>query len=356
MTPEFISRLVGLVVFAIVGARLGAETAEFLSLNIESRAFIFGLTGMLFGLIATPWFTVRPIVFLRQVINEMPIERLITSLIGLLIGLTLSLLSAYPLSLLDEPFGTLLPSIALLVFGYLAMTIFGVRHREILDAFGSRLGRPPGTSRSMGARKLLLDTSALIDGRIVDVAETGFLGGSLIVPRFVLAELHRVADSSDLLRRNRGRRGLNMLNKLQRNDMVPVRIIDDDVDDIQEVDNKLVALALQLGASLVTNDYPLSEVASAQGIPVLNVNRLANAVRSIYIPGETFAIRIIQEGKDPDQGIGYLDDGTMVVVENGKNYLDRNIQVEVTKLISRETGRMIFAVPVSDTRRRSGMM
>jgi uncharacterized protein YacL len=353
MTPEFISRLVGLLVFAVVGARLGAQTAEFLNLNIESRAFIFGLTGMLFGLIATPWFTVRPIVFLRQVINEMPVERLITSLVGLSIGLTLSLLAAYPLSLLDEPFGTLLPSIAMLVFGYLAMTIFGVRHREILDAVGSRLGRTTAASRMMGQRKLLLDTSALIDGRIVDVADTGFLGGSLIVPRFVLAELHRVADSSDLLRRNRGRRGLNMLNKLQRNDLVPVRIIDDDIDDISEVDNKLVALALQISAALVTNDYNLGEVAAAQGISVLNINRLANAVRAIYIPGETFAIRIIQEGKDPDQGIGYLDDGTMVVVENGKDYLDRSIKVEVTKLITRETGRMIFAVPQSEVRRRN---
>lgn len=354
MTPEFVSRLVGLVVFAILGARLGAETAEFLSINIESRAFIFGLTGMLFGLIATPWLTVRPIVFLRQVINEMPIERLITSLAGLAIGLTLALLTAYPLSLLDSPFGTLLPPLATLVFGYLAMTIFGVRHREILDAVGSRMVRSSTRTGSGGLRKLLLDTSALIDGRIVDVAETGFLGGSLIVPRFVLAELHRVADSSDLLRRNRGRRGLNMLNKLQRNDMVPVRIIEDEVDEIPDVDNKLVALALQLNASLITNDYNLGEVASAQGVIVLNVNRLANAVRAIYIPGETFAVRIIQEGKDPNQGVGYLDDGTMIVVENGKNYMDRNIKVEVTKLITRDTGRMIFAVPTSEIKRRNG--
>jgi uncharacterized protein YacL len=205
----------------------------------------------------------------------------------------------------------------------------------------------------LSSRKLILDTSVLIDGRICEISDTGFIGGTLIMPRFVLSELHRVADSSDPLRRKRGRRGIEMLNKLQRTDSIPIRIVDDDFEDIQAVDNKLVALAIQMTASIITNDYNLNQVAEAQGVPVLNINALANAVRSIYIPGETFAIRIIQEGRDDRQGVGYLDDGTMVVVENGANYMDRSIEVEVTKLINKDTGRMIFAIPESESARTS---
>jgi uncharacterized protein YacL len=249
---------------------------------------------------------------------------------------------------LIEPLNWFAPSTVSVVGGYLGMTIFGTRSREILDTLGARLGKPSGRMAGLSTRNLLLDTSVLIDGRIVDVAETGFIGGTLIIPRFVLSELHRVADSSDPLRRSRGRRGLNLLNKLQRDDMVVVRIVEDDIDTVQEVDDKLVALAIQMTASIITNDYNLNQVADAQGVPVLNLNRLANALRPMFIPGEAFAIRIIQEGRDPEQGIGYLDDGTMVVVENGKRYMDRTVQVEVTKLINRDTGRMIFAVPEAD--------
>ncbi len=196
-----------------------------------------------------------------------------------------------------------------------------------------------------GERQLLLDTSVLIDGRIVDIAKTGFLGGTLVVPRFVISELHQVADSSDTLRRNRGRNGLNNLKALQQEGDVPFKIVEDDIESIREVDDKLVALALQMKAAIITNDYPLNNVAQAQGVPVLNINALANAVRSAYLPGETFPLRIIQEGKEPNQGVGYLDDGTMVVVEGGKQYMDRTIRVEVTKFINQPTGRMFFAKP-----------
>jgi uncharacterized protein YacL len=284
----------------------------------------------------------------RRSINEWPVERLMMSILGALIGLLLALLAAYPLSLLEPPFGTFIPPILTIVFAYLGMTIFGIRSKEITDTVGQRLGKPSGRMAGLASRKLLLDTSVLIDGRITDIAETGFIGGTLIVPRFVLSELHRVADSSDPLRRKRGRRGLNMLNKLQRNEIVPVRIVEDDFDDISAVDDKLVALAIQMTASVITNDYNLNQVADAQGVPVLNINQLANAVRSVYIPGETFALRIIQEGREHEQGVGYLEDGTMVVVERGSHYMDRTINVEVTKLINQPTGRMIFAIPESD--------
>ena len=351
MTLDFASRMIGLVFFTVIGIRLGVDSAETLGLASQSGGFLFGIVGVLFGLIMTPWITVRPVMGLRRSIAEMPVERLLMALLGLLVGLMIALLAAYPLSLLDFPFSSYVPAILVIICAYLGLTIFGVRSKEITDTLGSRLGRPSGRLAGLSSLKLVLDTSVLIDGRITDIAETGFIGGTLIVPRFVLSELHRVADSSDPLRRKRGRRGLNMLNKLQQNEVVPLRIVEDDFEDIQQVDDKLVALAMQMTASVVTNDFNLNQVAEAQGVPVLNMNALANAVRSIYIPGETFAIRIIQEGRDDGQGVGYLDDGTMVVVENGRNYMDRTIPVEVTKLINRETGRMIFAVPESEVTR-----
>jgi uncharacterized protein YacL len=351
MTPDFMSRMFGLVIFLFLGIRLGLDSAGYLGLSSESTAFVFGLTGMLFGLVITPYITVRPVRAIRRSINEWPVELLLMSVIGMLLGLLLALLAAYPLSLLPAPFGQIVPPIVTLLFAYLGLTIFGVRSKEITDTLGQRLGKPSGRMAGLSSRKLLLDTSVLIDGRITDISETGFIGGTMIVPRFVLSELHRVADSSDHLRRNRGRRGLNMLNKLQRNETIPVRIVEDDFEEISAVDDKLIALAVQMTASIVTNDYNLNQVADAQGVPVLNINQLANAVRSIYIPGESFAIRIIQEGREAEQGVGYLEDGTMVVVERGSRYMDRTINVEVTKLITQPTGRMIFAVPDGDKER-----
>jgi uncharacterized protein YacL len=351
MTPDFISRLIGMIVFTVIGARLGVDLASFLNLDVPSRGLIFGLVGMLFGIVMTPFLTVRPVRFVRRAINEVPIERLLMSIVGAVVGLTLALLVAYPLSLLGGTLGNVLPSFVSVVGAYLGMATFGIRSREILDAASERVGVRGQRSGVASSRKLILDTSVLIDGRIADVAETGFLGGTLIVPRFVMNELHRVADSSDVLRRNRGRRGLAVLNKIQRSDTIPVRIVDEDFEGIVEVDDKLVALALQLSAAIMTNDYNLGQVAEAQGITVLNINQLSNAVRAIYIPGEVFPIRVIQEGRDPNQGVGYLDDGTMVVVENGKNYMDRTIRVLVTKLINRDTGRMIFAIPENDPNR-----
>lgn len=347
MTPDFIVRMIGMVVFGILGVRFGADNAELINMA-QGGEVLFGLVGILTGIILTPWLTTRPIRNIRRSITEWPIERLLISLFGMFIGLFMALLIAYPLSLIETPLGDFVPALLSSAAAYLGLTIFGTRSREIVEALGTRVGRSGGRIGGSASRKLLLDTSVLIDGRIAEIAETGFLDGTLIVPRFVLSELHRVADSSDFLRRQRGRRGLSILNKLQRNDVIPVRIVEDDVEGVNAVDDKLVALAIQMTASVMTNDYNLNQVADAQGVPVLNINELANAVRSIYIPGETFPIRIFQEGRDPDQGVGYLEDGTMVIVENGKTYMDRTIPVEVTKLINRPTGRMIFAVPESE--------
>lgn len=351
MSSFLISRIAGLIVFSFIGSRVGLALAHLTSFTEARSSLIFFALGALIGLIATPWFTVIPLRAWRRGVGEMTIPRLALAILGGLLGLTVGLMLAFPLSLLGEPLGRVLPAVVSLVCGYLGMHIFSWRSGETLDLINERILGRTRRLQPFAARQLLLDTSVLIDGRIVEIAETGFIGGTLIIPRFVLSELHRVADSSDSLRRNRGRRGLAKLNELQRNNDLPVKIVDDDPEDFGEVDAKLVALAIQLDASLVTNDFNLNQVADAQGVDVLNINALANAVRSVYIPGETFAIRIIQAGRDPNQGVGYLDDGTMVVVESGQKYMDRNVGVEVTKLINRPTGRMIFAVPQAEAGR-----
>lgn len=345
MSADFASRIVGMVIFALIGGRLGVDASSTLGLTAEITSFIFALVGMLFGLVLTPWITLRPIRAARRAINEMPIEVLFTAIVGLFVGLLIALLAAYPLSLLAGSAGDWLPTIVLLLTSYLGVSIFSVRHHEIWSALGERFRVGRTFINSGSERQLLVDTSVLIDGRIVEIAKTGFIGGMLLVPRFVLSELHQVADSSDALRRNRGRRGLAKLNELQRDGEIAVKLIDDDIESINEVDDKLVALAKQMDAHIITNDYNLNRVAEAQNVKVLNINLLANAVRSIYIPGESFSIHIIQEGRENGQGVGYLEDGTMVVVENGKAFMDRTIRVLVTKLINQPAGRMIFAVP-----------
>lgn len=347
MSAEFISRIFGMIFFMIFGARLGLQNADlFSAFPPDATTFLFGLVGILFGLIITPYITVRPISMARRVLTEISMEVLLSALIGLGLGLSLALLAAYPFSLMSAPFGTLIPPFLAVVLGYLGMTIFGYRAGELFDVFTN-------SNRAFNAgagRELLLDTSVLIDGRIVEVAQTGFLGGTLMIPRFVLSELHQVSDSADPLRRARGRRGLAKLNELQRDPSIEVQIIDDEVPGVSQVDDKLVALAIQRECIVVTNDYNLNQVAEAQGVLVLNINALANSVRAVYIPGEEFAVRVIQEGRENNQGVGYLEDGTMVVVENGTQHMDRIINVEVTKLINSPAGRMIFAKPSSNRR------
>jgi uncharacterized protein YacL len=191
----------------------------------------------------------------------------------------------------------------------------------------------------------LLDTSVIIDGRIADITRTGFLPGSLLIPRFVLNELQYIADSPDALRRQRGRRGMEVLSALQKEPVIPVRISDIDVEGMREVDDKLVVLARQMRCPILTNDYNLNRVAELQGVTVLNVNELANAVKSVLLPGEILSVHVIQEGRESGQGVGYMDDGTMVVVENGREFMDKEILVVVTKVLQTAAGRMIFGRP-----------
>ena len=217
---------------------------------------------------------------------------------------------------------------------------------KTLSGRGTTFEQPAELSKKPGeGRTILLDTSVIIDGRIADIAHTGFLPGSLLIPRFVLNELQYIADSPDNLRRQRGRRGLDVLSQLQKEPNIPVQISDLDVEGVREVDDKLVILARQLRCPILTNDYNLNRVAGLQGVTVLNVNDLANAVKSVLLPGEPLNVRIIQEGRESGQGIGYMDDGTMVVVENGRDYMNMETVVVVTKVLQTAAGRMIFARP-----------
>ena len=348
MSVEFIFRLVGMVVFAIMGAYFGIYLAAVLGGAIDMYGVVLALTGALAGLILTPFLTTRPARAVRALFTRISAQTLAASLTGLISGLIIAALLAFPFSMLPDPFRSILPFIGVLVFGYLGVAVFVMRQNDIFSILRINLpgrssqGNDGGPHRD-SARTILLDTSVVIDGRISDITRTGFLVGTLLIPRFVLNELQYIADSADGLRRQRGRRGIEVLSQLQKDPTIPVRISDIDIEGVREVDDKLVILARQLRCPILTNDYNLNRVAELQGVAVLNVNELANAVKSVLLPGEALAVNIIQEGKESGQGVGYLDDGTMVVVEDGRDHLNTKATVVVTKVLQTAAGRMIFA-------------
>ena len=236
-----------------------------------------------------------------------------------------------------------LPIALNLLFATAGAAIAVSRERDLLAFFPQTANSEAHSASSNG--KIVLDTSAIIDGRIADISESGFINGALVIPRFVLDELRHIADSSDSLRRNRGRRGLEMLNRLRKESTTPVEVLDIDHWNGLEVDAKLVMLAESLNAPIVTTDFNLNRVAEIQGVSVLNVNELANALKSVVLPGEEMAVHVIQQGKEAGQGVGFLDDGTMVVVEGGRGFLDSTVEVSVTRVLQTAAGRLIFAQP-----------
>ncbi|MFN2304594.1 MAG: PIN/TRAM domain-containing protein, partial [Anaerolineales bacterium] len=290
MSVEFIFRIVGMILFAILGSYLGVYLAGIADGSSLTFGVLFSLLGALFGLIMTPFFTTRPAKAIGKLLSRVSAQTLLAGLIGLLAGLIVAALAAFPLSLLPEPFRNILPFIGVLLFSYLGVTVVITRQSEIFSMFHLNLSGRRGALESDGkdaddsCRTILLDTSVIIDGRIADVARTGFLVGTLMIPRFVLNELQYIADSPDSLRRQRGRRGIEVLSQLQKNANIPVRISDLDVEGAREVDDKLVILARQLRCPILTNDYNLNRVADLQGVAVLNVNELANAVKSVLLP------------------------------------------------------------------------
>ena len=347
-------RLLGALVYGFIGYYLGLALAGTSQVTTWSAPTIWGsmFGGAILGYFLAPWIVIAPARAARNSLRSVPMIDLLAGTIGLSLGLLIALLLAFPISRLPSPFGTILPFVAVIIFGYLGAAVLVLRKDDLLSFV--RGSQAPAQAPAIPPPKplMLLDTSVIIDGRIADVAETGFLLGKLLTPRFVLNELQYIADSSDTLRRNRGRRGLEMLDRLQQNTHVEIEFVDRDPQDAQQVDDKLISLARETGAAIITNDYNLNRVARLQGVQVLNINELANAVKSVFLPGEELPIRIIQVGKEIGQGVGYLEDGTMVVVENGRQFLNQEVLVQVTKVLQTNAGRLVFAVPEPATEER----
>lgn len=347
LSIEFLSRLFGAAAGAFFGATWGSQLTTVFEGSAESYAFLFGLLGCLAGLILTPYLTIRPMQFITHQLITMVPEQLVAIILGLFVGLMAAALLSLPLALLGSPFRQALPLTAAFVFCYLGIVIMVSRQNDLKAFFTNFRTSQAGNDQQNGGLPLeqyiLLDTSVIIDGRIADISKTGFIRDTLLVPNFILAELQHIADSPDPLRRGRGRLGLEILTNLQNEAPIPTKITDMDVSEVRDADSKLVALAKHLHCPILTNDYNLNRVAELQGVPVLNINDLANAVKVNMLPGEALSVKIIQEGREPGQGVGFLQDGTMVVVEDGGALLHKTLAVTVTKVLQTSAGRMIFA-------------
>lgn len=278
-------------------------------------------------------------------LSEMALSEIFFGVIGLMIGLIIAFLlstltSDIPSKWIELPLNFIL----YITFAYLGWTVATKRKGEInTPSWFKRGGRDKSGRTSTAARPKLLDTSVIIDGRIADICRTGIIEGNIIVPAFVLAELRHIADSADSLKRNRGRRGLDILNLMQKELDTQIKVVDNDYDDIDEVDAKLIKLAFDMGGVVVTNDYNLNKVAGVQRVPVLNINELANAIKPVLLPGEELTVAIMKEGKEAGQGIAYLSDGTMIVVDGGRKLVGEEVAVVVTSALQTSAGRMIFA-------------
>ncbi|HAJ05693.1 MAG TPA: PIN domain nuclease [Chloroflexi bacterium] len=347
MKADRIARILGLIGFAIGGFYFEEQSPLLIRelISKDSRLWVFPITGAILGFIVGPYLSTYPARTMRKLIGQTSTHVLIIGLVGLIIGLTIAALLAWPLSTLPSPLSQLLPSGCALLCGWLGITVTISRRSDLFKIFNMEKNAFNIESNNESTRKtdLLLDTSTIIDGRICDIITSGFISDNIIIPRFILDELQHIADSADNERRRRGRRGLDLLNKLKQQTNNIVTITDLNTKKVKEVDSKLIVLAKKLNAKIITNDYNLNKVAEIQGIPVLNINELANAVKTVCLPGEILEVKIIQEGTESRQGVGYLQDGTMVVVDNAKNKINKKINVIVTKVLQTAAGRMLFA-------------
>ncbi|MDQ7793389.1 MAG: TRAM domain-containing protein [bacterium] len=306
--------------------------------------------GLLVGAVAflvAPWIWAgvrATAAWLEARLHRASLQEILAGLLGLILGLIVATLLAWPFSQVPLA-GRYLPLGASLLLGYLGISV-GIKKR---DEFGNLLFGRRDRGGGSGGNKIL-DTSVIIDGRIADVCSTGFVEGTLIVPSFVLEELRHIADSPDVLKRNRGRRGLDVLRRIQTEPGVQVQLYERDAGGNAEVDTKLVRLARALGAKIVTNDFNLNKVAELHGVPVLNINELANSVKPVVLPGEEMTVHVIRDGKESGQGVAYLDDGTMIVVDGGKKHIGESVGVLVTSVLQTAAGRMIFARPKAGER------
>jgi len=331
------------------GFYLGASLLDVTTVTpLSNQVYVVLLLGAacaILGWLGAPYLTVVPARMLAVRIQATSAGDLIGGALGAGFGLMLGLFLAFPLSFLPGNVGRFAPIVGAAILG-LGGAAAGAIKRTDIAAFVREIRG--GRRDRLGAERALLDTSVIIDGRVADVVKSGFIRGTLVVPRFILGELQHFADSSDGSKRERGRRGLEILAKMQKESTVHVELLDIDPPGVG-ADNKLVSLARSMNVPIMTNDYGLNRVAELQGITVLNVNDLAKAVRPVVLPSDELTVRVTHEGKEPGQGVAYLEDGTMVVIENGSRHHNSEITVTVMRVLQTVGGRMIFAQPKGDT-------
>ncbi|MBB3114262.1 uncharacterized protein YacL [Paenibacillus phyllosphaerae] len=353
-----IIQTIGLLFGAVIGGQMhswmnaGAIwTSQSYAVMQRSGSYYINVgIGALCGLVLASMLSGAIIRFLERGadrVSEMPTGDLMAGGAGLASGLGISAL-LYPAVSGFSGAGLFIPACMTLFFGYFGLRLGLSKKQELAEGFSSfmsmRAKPADNLEDSTYEEHKILDTSVIIDGRIADICKTGFIEGTLVIPEFVLEELQHIADSSDLLKRNRGRRGLDILNKIQKELDVKVLIYEGDMED-GEVDSKLVKLAKVLHGKVVTNDFNLNKVCELQGVSVLNINDLANAVKPVVLPGEEIVVQVIKDGKEHGQGVAYLDDGTMIVVEGGRDFIGTTMEVLVTSVLQTSAGRMIFAKP-----------
>lgn len=348
------------VLFLLIGATVGIiflpyvfELIPFLDSPWSNNAIVAALIGALVFFLLSLLFTdpiVKFIKWMEEKLLHAPTLDLLFGTIGLILGLVVAFLIGFALSTIDIPLvATAAPIILSVVLGYLGFQVGFQKREEMVSMLTPQ--------RSNNAKKVeieeptqktsykLLDTSVIIDGRIADISATGFMEGVFVVPQFVLSELQHIADSSDTLKRTRGRRGLDILKRLQSEREGAIMITEESFDEVSEVDLKLMRAAKKMGGQVVTNDFNLNKVCELHNVQVLNINDLANAVKPVVIPGEDMHVVVIKDGKEQNQGVAYLDDGTMIVIEDGKGFIGQAIDVTVTSVLQTSAGRMIFAKP-----------
>lgn len=362
MEVKDVMRKIIVIMGTAIGAIIGSEYAKSLSVGLytSQTGFSFLTQSSTYYLSVaigafTGWlmFTILSGTIVKGIqygllrLEQLPTKQLFSGLGGLFIGLALYALVNPILAQLNGVW-RVIPLIVIALMGYAGLQL-GVRKQEEVGRVLQQLLEKKSTKSTEQVKGFeehkILDTSVIIDGRIADICKTGFIEGTLVIPEFVLEELQHIADSSDLLKRNRGRRGLDILNKIQKELDVHVLVYEGDYEDITEVDSKLVKLAKALSGKVVTNDYNLNKVCELQGVSVLNINDLANAVKPVVLPGEEIVVQLIKDGKENGQAVAYLDDGTMIVVEGGREYIGTTLEVLVTSVLQTSAGRMIFAKP-----------
>lgn len=344
--------------FLITGGTLGIffigdllNLLSFGDILVINNPYVTAVVGAIIFYLITFWavdYIVNFVKWVEESLVKAPITDILAVSIGLGFGLVIAFLVGFALNMIEVPIvNTVAPILITLLFGYLGFQVGYKKRDELMALLARNKKKPVEEDVEAGDRNVLkiLDTSVIIDGRIADICQTGFLEGTIVIPQFVLGELQHIADSSDVLKRNRGRRGLDILNRIQKELSMNVEIYEGDFEDVQEVDSKLVKLAKLTNGVVVTNDFNLNKVCELQKVSVLNINDLANAVKPVVLPGEEMNVQVIKDGKEQNQGIAYLDDGTMIVVEGGRDYIGKHIEVLVTSVLQTSAGRMIFAKP-----------